>query len=119
MIGDEVIVGMHQLDTHRDREGAADYPGADGENQIERADVFVIGGEQPAPDEARVMSAMVGGAVAVDLGGARFPLVSHHNPLDSVGGRRRHRGNTDRAASRLCAGKFLLRVGYPFGERRL
>ena len=73
MIGDEVVVGMQQLRAHRDRQGAGDDPGADGEGQVERTDVLMIGGEQPTGDETR--PAM--GLVKMPVGGLNLRSVSH------------------------------------------
>src|SRR5205085_10359729 len=47
---------MHQLDADRDRERAADHSADDGEHQVHRADVLVIGRiNEAAPTGRRVM----------------------------------------------------------------
>jgi hypothetical protein len=79
MIGDEVVVGVHQLKAHRDRKPAADHTRADGKDQIERADVLMVGREQPAGEKSRLTRVAIR-AVAVFLDRVRFPLVRHKRP---------------------------------------
>ena len=47
--------GLGQLGAHQARNGAADDPRDDREDQIERADVLVVGRHEPADEEARLV----------------------------------------------------------------
>ena len=48
--------GLLQLDAHADRERAADQSADDGEHQVHRADVLVVGRiDEAAPSGRRVM----------------------------------------------------------------
>src|SRR5205085_4932089 len=51
--------GRHQLPPHDPGDAAADHPRDDREDQIERADVLVIGGHEPASEEARLVVGLV------------------------------------------------------------
>ncbi|MNI02157.1 hypothetical protein D3C73_550210 [compost metagenome] len=47
--------GFLQLHAHRDRQKAADNAGHDREDQVKRADILVIGREQPAGGKTRLV----------------------------------------------------------------
>ncbi len=47
--------GLHQLPAHDSRDGTADHAREDREDQIERTDVLVVRGHEPADEEARLM----------------------------------------------------------------
>jgi hypothetical protein len=55
MIGDQLVVGVHQLGPHQDRQRATDDAGEDREANVKGADVLVVGREKPAREEARPM----------------------------------------------------------------
>ncbi len=52
-IGENLHARFLQLHADAYRERAADDPRANREDQIERADIFMVGGEKPALEEAR------------------------------------------------------------------
>ena len=54
-----VLCGHIELRAHDHRQHAADHAGEDGEDQVKRADILVVGAEQPARDEARLVVVMV------------------------------------------------------------
>ncbi len=47
--------GLGQFEAHQARHRAADDPGHDREDQIERADVLVVGREKPARQKRRLV----------------------------------------------------------------
>ena len=49
---DELQAGLEQLGADHHRHRAADEEHDAGEHQVQRADVLVVGGQHPAPDEA-------------------------------------------------------------------
>ena len=57
--GKHVTAREHQLGADRDREQHADKAGANREDQIERADVLVVGREQEAPPPGRMAMLLV------------------------------------------------------------
>ena len=71
--GAEILdAGLGQLGPHQARDGAADDPGGDREEQIEGADVLVVGRHEPADEEARLVVGVVMRLVAVvglEMGG--------------------------------------------------
>src|SRR6516225_8221319 len=76
MVLDEGVARMHQLDPCGDRHRATDYPSDYGERQIKGADVLVVGGTQPAREEARNMAVTIC-LVAMKVTDMGVPLVSH------------------------------------------
>ena len=48
-VAENLHAGLHQLGAHAHREHAADHAADHGEDEIHRADVFVVGREHPAP----------------------------------------------------------------------
>ena len=50
--------------------------------KIEGADVLMVGREQPAGEETRMVIGVTIAAVPMDLDRVRFPLVSHQDPLE-------------------------------------
>ena len=54
-LGQDLDAGLRKLSAHHARDGAADDPRDDGEDQIQGADVLVIGRHEPAGEEARLM----------------------------------------------------------------
>ena len=54
-LGQDLDARLGQLGAHHARDGAADDPRDDREDQVERADVLVVGRHEPAGEEARLM----------------------------------------------------------------
>src|SRR5207302_358994 len=76
MVFDQMIGRLHQLHAYDNRQGAADHPGAYGEEQVKGADVLVVGRAQPAGKKARCVTVLVR-VVAMRVGDVSVPLVSH------------------------------------------
>jgi hypothetical protein len=57
---------MHQLHAHIDRQSAADDAREDREDQVERADILVVGAHQPALDEAQLVVVMIAAMICAD-----------------------------------------------------
>ena len=58
-LGQDLDARLGQLGAHDARNRAADDPGDDREDQIERADVLVVGRHEPAGEEARLVVGVV------------------------------------------------------------
>ena len=58
-LGQDLDARLHQLGAHDAGNGAADDPGDDREDQIERADVLVVRRHEPAGEEARLVVGIV------------------------------------------------------------
>jgi len=58
--GEVLHAGALQLHPHQHRQRPAHQSAAQGEDQVERADVLVVGAEQPAGDEPGRVPVMVG-----------------------------------------------------------
>jgi hypothetical protein len=50
---------MHQVQTHQHRNAAADQPGNNGKNQIQRTDIFMVRGTEPAREETHLMAVVI------------------------------------------------------------
>ena len=57
-IAEDLHARLHQLGAHAHRQHAADHAADHGEDEIHRADVFVIGREHPAPPSGRMIVVM-------------------------------------------------------------
>jgi hypothetical protein len=58
---------VSQFEAHHARDGAADHAGGDREDQVEGADVLVVGGHEPAREEARLV-VVIGVSVPIMVG---------------------------------------------------
>jgi len=58
-IGQKLYAWLLQFHAHNNAEGTADDRGDDAEDQVERADIFVVGGEEPTDKETGGMATMV------------------------------------------------------------
>src|SRR6185437_3828091 len=110
VVMEQRIAWLHQIDAHDDREGAADQRRGDREDDVKRADVLVVGREQPARNEGRlvIVVAVIGRAVRVAVGMigrvGHAVLVTLSKPLYCAV---RSAYRTAVAASSLCANFFL------------
>jgi hypothetical protein len=75
VVGEERVARLHQIVAHDDGEEAADQPGADREDDIERADILVIGRGEPARPESRHM--IVPGLMTVTIAAMRVNIGRH------------------------------------------
>ena len=69
VVAEERIARDHQIEADQDREEPADQSGGDREDDVERADVLVVGREQPALREGQmhlVITAM--GMIVIAMG---------------------------------------------------
>ncbi|MPL92010.1 hypothetical protein SDC9_38099 [bioreactor metagenome] len=102
--------GVHQLEPHVDREADRDQPDEGCGDQVENPDVLVIGGHEPAREEAAaVMRTAVKGCVRhvfppCAAAGSPLPFVPHEGSLgcNSAPGNDFERGDAKKCRS--CAG---------------
>ena len=103
-IGEDLQPRLLQLHAHQDREGGADEAGAEREQEVEGADVLVVGGIHPPPPPARGVVVGVIGVCCVGHDEIRRPCI---RPVQSVA--------ASLTPPEPPAGVLLLGVGEPGG----